>query len=60
MSPLSKFFALVLFSWEVLADSPILCESFGMDFQDQGSYFQNNQSVDPFTFVSQFKGTDKR
>ena len=32
------------------------CLSFGMDFQDGGSYFQNNASTDPFTFVSQFEG----
>ncbi|KAF2460475.1 hypothetical protein BDY21DRAFT_384088 [Lineolata rhizophorae] len=30
------------------------CLSFGMDFQNGGSYFQNSLSDDPFTFVSQF------
>lgn len=32
------------------------CESFGVDFQDGGSYFQNISSTDPFTFVSIFEG----
>ena len=33
------------------------CISFGKDFQDQGSYFQNSQSDDDFTFVQEFEGT---
>ncbi|PNS20951.1 hypothetical protein CAC42_2882 [Sphaceloma murrayae] len=32
------------------------CQSFGIDFQDEGSYFQNISSADPFTFVSAFEG----
>lgn len=36
----------------VLAD----CISYGMDFQNGGSYFQNSLSNDDFTFVSQFEG----
>jgi len=32
------------------------CESWGIDFQDKGSYFQNKSSSDPFTFVSTFEG----
>lgn len=32
------------------------CVAFGVDFQDQGSYFQNSQSTDNFTFVSRFEG----
>jgi len=32
------------------------CESYGVDFQDGGSYFQNISSTDPFTFVSIFEG----
>ncbi|PVI01680.1 hypothetical protein DM02DRAFT_654286 [Periconia macrospinosa] len=32
------------------------CQSYGMDFQQGGSYFQNTNSNDPFTFVSQFDG----
>lgn len=33
-----------------------VCESWGIDFQDKGSYFQNKSSSDPFTFVSTFEG----
>ena len=33
------------------------CKSFGIDFQDQGAYFQDGNSSEPFTFVSQFEGT---
>jgi hypothetical protein len=32
------------------------CVSFGVDYQDGGTYFQNNQSNVPFTFVSTFEG----
>jgi len=32
------------------------CKSFGMDFQDGGSYFQNSLSTDDFSFVSWFEG----
>lgn len=32
------------------------CVSFGVDFQDGQSYFQNSLSNDPFTFVSEFQG----
>ncbi|KAJ9635074.1 hypothetical protein H2199_008560 [Coniosporium tulheliwenetii] len=32
------------------------CVSYGMDFQNGGSYCQNASSTDPFTFVSQFDG----
>lgn len=32
------------------------CISFGVDFQSDGSYFQNSLSSDAFTFVSQFQG----
>jgi hypothetical protein len=35
-------------------DNP--CKSFGIDFQDKGSYFQNQSSSDDFTFVSTFEG----
>ncbi|KAL9065001.1 MAG: hypothetical protein Q9157_007631 [Trypethelium eluteriae] len=44
--------ALGLLSARALAD----CISFGMDFQDGGSYFQNSLSQDNFTFVSEFEG----
>jgi len=32
------------------------CVSFGVDYQDGGSYFQNILSKNPFTFVSTFEG----
>ena len=32
------------------------CISFGVDFQSDGSYFQNSLSNDSFTFVSRFEG----
>ena len=35
-------------------DNP--CITFGVDFQDGGSYFQNSLSTDPFTFVQEFEG----
>ncbi|QDS75105.1 hypothetical protein FKW77_007220 [Venturia effusa] len=35
-------------------DNP--CKSFGVDFQDGGSYYQNSNSSDPFTFVSKYEG----
>jgi hypothetical protein len=37
-----------------MADETEMCVSYGMDFQDGGSYFQNSLSNDNFTFVSQF------
>jgi hypothetical protein len=43
---------LAMLSTTVLAD----CAAYGMDFQDGGSYFQNSNSPDPFTFVSEFNG----
>ncbi|OJD40425.1 p-loop containing nucleoside triphosphate hydrolase [Diplodia corticola] len=41
-----------------LADTQLTagCQSFGMDFQGGGIYFQNNASTDPFTFVQEFEG----
>ncbi|KAL1652237.1 hypothetical protein SLS58_000364 [Diplodia intermedia] len=41
-----------------LADDDLIggCQSFGMDFQGGGEYFQNSASSDPFTFVQQFEG----
>ncbi|KAF2137676.1 uncharacterized protein K452DRAFT_301847 [Aplosporella prunicola CBS 121167] len=35
------------------------CRSYGMDFQNGQSYFQNSLSTDPFTFVQQFEGCQK-
>ncbi|KAF2400759.1 hypothetical protein EJ06DRAFT_521461 [Trichodelitschia bisporula] len=52
---LALFGLLGLFATNTLAqDNP--CKSFGVDFQDGGSYFQNQLSSDPFTFVQQFQG----
>lgn len=33
------------------------CQSYGMDFQGGGVYFQNVLSQDPFTFVQEFSGS---
>jgi len=38
------------------ANSQISCVSYGMDFQNGGSYFQNSLSTDNFTFVTQYDG----
>jgi len=35
------------------------CQSFGVDFQDGGSYFQNISSMSDFTFASIFEGTNE-
>ncbi|GAM83351.1 hypothetical protein ANO11243_013380 [Dothideomycetidae sp. 11243] len=35
------------------------CESYGIDFQSGGTYFQNESSTSPFTFVSLFEGCNK-
>jgi hypothetical protein len=32
------------------------CVSYGMDFQNGGSYFQNSLANEPFTCVEQFQG----
>jgi hypothetical protein len=37
-------------------DPNSICESFGIDFQDGGSYFINQASTDQFQAVSQFEG----
>lgn len=39
-------------------DNP--CKSFGVDFVDGGSYFQNSLAQEPFTFVSKFEGTSRQ
>lgn len=44
----------LLASWSIAQDNP--CKSYGIDFQDKGAYFQNRNSSDPFTFVSEFEG----
>lgn len=35
------------------------CNSYGIDYQNGGSYFQNSLGSNPFTFVSQFEGDIK-
>ncbi|KAL3421058.1 hypothetical protein PVAG01_07503 [Phlyctema vagabunda] len=55
MSPSARSTVLLLLAtWisYVLAE----CESYGMDFQDTGSYFINSLDTSPFTVVSQFDG----
>lgn len=54
MPYLSKLGLMALGVRTVLADFPT-CLSFGVDFQNGGSYFQNSLSSDNFTFVSQFE-----
>lgn len=41
-------------------DTPNPCVVDGVDFQDQGTYFQNSASTDLFSFVQVFKGTFSR
>lgn len=51
----SRLFLLGLLARNAFAQT---CQSFGVDFQDGGSYFQNSLSTDPFTFVEEFEGSD--
>lgn len=44
--------SLLLFLPRVWAD----CNSFGVDFQEGGTYFQNSLSTEDFTYVSRFEG----
>lgn len=37
-------------------DPNSICYSYGVDFIDEGNYFINSLSTDPFTSVSTFKG----
>ncbi|TKA65208.1 hypothetical protein B0A55_09011 [Friedmanniomyces simplex] len=45
--------ALLFFAGSALAQ---VCESYGDDFQNGGSYFQNSLSSDPFTALQEFEG----
>ena len=38
------------------ANPDAVCSTYGIDFQNGGTYFQDTGSTDPFTFVSQFSG----
>jgi hypothetical protein len=52
-----NLFLLGLFTqFSFAQDNP--CKSFGVDFQDGGSYFQNSLANQAFTFVSKFEGTN--
>jgi hypothetical protein len=51
-SRLSGLLAVALLSARTLAT----CESYGIDFQTGGNYFQNISSPSPFTFASLFEG----
>ena len=48
----SFFLLAITFVVGVFAD----CQSYGVDFVDGGSYFQNISSTDDFTFISYFEG----
>ena len=48
----SFLFLIVALVAEVFAQ----CQSYGVDFVDGGSYFQNISSSDDFTFISYFEG----
>ena len=39
-----------------LAQGSLRCISSGVDFRDDGLYFQNSLSDSPFTFVGEFEG----
>ncbi|PSN72804.1 hypothetical protein BS50DRAFT_568407 [Corynespora cassiicola Philippines] len=43
----------------VVSDPNSVCLSFGVDFVDEGHYFINSQSTEPFTCVSKFQGCNE-
>lgn len=55
---LSTAVALTLATSAIAQDCPPAgtCQSFGVDFVNGGSYFQNSLSTDPFTAVEEFEG----
>lgn len=56
ISPLASALGLVVLgARSAMAD----CLSYGMDFQNGKTYFQNSNSPENFTFVSQFEGMYK-
>ena len=55
-SPLSVLALLAVFAQVTYTQDDNPCKSFGIDFQDQGTYFQNSLSTSNFTFVSEFTG----
>lgn len=46
----------IVFALTASADPNSVCNSFGIDFQDEGHYFINQASNESFTAVSQFEG----
>ena len=52
----SAFVFAILFVCSLPYASAQTCISFGIDFVDGGSYFQNSLSTDDFTFVSEYEG----
>jgi hypothetical protein len=58
--PASRYLSLTAFaallSLAVSDDPDSVCYSYGVDYLDEGSYFLNSLSSDPFTSVSTFKG----
>ena len=54
---ISSFVLASLLSTAVLGqDENNPCKSYGIDFQHEGAYFQDGNSSEPFTFVSEFEG----
>lgn len=53
---LTAFAALLSLAASDVFDPDSICYSYGVDFVDEGSYFINSLSSDPFTSVSTFKG----
>lgn len=58
--PVYRYLSLTAFaallSLAISDDTGAICYSYGVDFIDEGSYFINSLSSDPFTSVSTFKG----
>lgn len=52
-----RLLLLSLLSATTFAQDDNPCQSFGVDFQDGGSYFQNSLSNASFTFVSKYEGS---
>ncbi|CAK4021784.1 Hypothetical predicted protein [Lecanosticta acicola] len=52
----SLFLSIFVFSVANAQDCSTTCESFGVDFVDGGSYFQNIESTNPFTAFEEFQG----
>lgn len=58
----SRFYSLSVFASLLsvaVTDPNSICFSYGVDFVDEGSYFINSLSSDPFTCVSTFEGCNQ-